>query len=133
MRIRRITIIRERVSPADNINDELQWLANSLGLFSERDRDSSCFRLFIELVKASKQERMLSSDELAYKLRLSRGTVIHHINKMMESGVVVSEKRRYTLRQGSLKRLVEIVEKDVEETMSNMKKVAEDIDKELGL
>lgn len=133
MRIRRITIIREKIVPANNINDELQWIGTSLGLFNLRDKDSSCFRLFIELLKAAKENRMLSSDELAYRLNLSRGTVVHHINKMMEAGIIVTEKRKYALRVDTLHKLIDEIEKDMKESMEQMRKVAEEIDKELGL
>jgi len=133
MRIRRITIIREKIVPAKNINDELQWIGTSLGLFNLRDKDSSCFRLFIELLKAAKENRMLSSDELAYRLNLSRGTVVHHINKMMEAGIIVTEKRKYALRVDTLHKLIDEIERDMKESMEQMRKVAEEIDKELGL
>ena len=133
MRIRRITIIREKIVPAKNINDELQWIGTSLGLFNLRDKDSSCFRLFIELLKAAKENRMLSSDELAYRLNLSIGTVVHHINKMMEAGIIVTEKRKYALRVDTLHKLIDEIERDMKESMEQMRKVAEEIDKELGL
>jgi len=133
MKIRKITIIRGNAKPIKTLNDELQWLGSSLGLFNLRDRDSSCFRLFIELVKASKNDRMLSSDELAYRLNLSRGTVIHHINRMADSGIVISQKRRYALRVDSLKSLIDELEKDIHSSMAQIKEVAKDIDRELGL
>ena len=47
----RITIINVRKPALRTINDELQWLGSSLGLFNLRDKDKSCFRIFIELLK----------------------------------------------------------------------------------
>ena len=47
----KITVIKVRRSHGADINRELQWLGNSLGLFNVRDKDSSCFRVFITLVK----------------------------------------------------------------------------------
>src|SRR3990167_11073730 len=82
--IYKITIISLRRPLEKTINQELQWFGNSLGLFNLRDKDKSCFRVFIELLKAAKANMPLTSDELAYRLNLSRGTVIHHINKLME-------------------------------------------------
>lgn len=133
MKMTKITIIRRNTEPVETLNDELQWLGSSLGLFNLRDRNSSCFRLFIELIKASKNNRMLSSDELAYRLNLSRSTIIHHINKMSDAGIVISQKRRYTLRVDSLKRLIGELEKDIQYSLEQMKKVAGNIDRELGL
>lgn len=129
----RITIVRTRKPAEKNVNQELQWFGNSLGLFNLRDKDKSCFRIFIELLKAAKAKRPLSSDELAYRLNLSRGTVIHHINKLMDSGIVIYDGKRYMLRVDNLKELVDEVEKDIERTCSDLKSIADEIDKRLGL
>src|SRR3989344_162695 len=101
--INRITIINVRKPRYKNINEELQWFGNALGLFGMRDKDKSCFRLFIELLKLSRKQQQSSSDELAERLGLTRGTVVHHLNKLMESGIVVHEHNHYMLRVDSLK------------------------------
>ena len=129
----KITIIKFRKPLKKDINEELQWLGSSLGLFNLRDRDSSCFRIFIELVKSSRKKKPLSSDELAYKTGLSRGTIIHHLNKLIGSGIVVNEKSKYILRVENLKVLVDEIEKDVQRACSDLKEIAKNIDEELGL
>ena len=129
----KITIIKFRKPLKKNINEELQWFGSSLGLFNLRDKDSSCFRIFIELVKSSRKKKPLSSDELAYKTGLSRGTAIHHLNKLMGSGIVINEKNKYILRVENLKVLVEEIEKDIKRTCSDLKDIAKNIDEELGL
>jgi len=53
IREQRITIIRTTVPRQHDINEELKWFGQSLGLFSERDKDSSLYRLFVELLKSS--------------------------------------------------------------------------------
>ena len=133
IRHHKITIINMRKPTRKNINQELQWLGTSLGLFNIRDKDKSCFRIFLELIKASKLKSPLTSDELALKLRLSRGTVIHHINKLMESGLVVNEGNRYMLRVDNLKMLISEVEKDIQRTLGDLKEVASGIDDWMGL
>lgn len=129
----RITIVRARKPAERSINDELQWVGDSLGLFNVRDKDKSCFRVFIELLKAAKLKHPLSSDELAYRLGLSRGTVIHHITRLMESGIVVAHKNRYMLRVDNLTELISEVEEDIKRTCNDLKRVADNIDKRLGL
>lgn len=126
----KITFSRER-KPSDKINEKLQWFGRSLGLFSPRDKDGSCFRIFIELLKMSKQHKFLSSDELAYKLGLTRGTVVHHLNRLMEAGIIVTEKNGYMMRSSNLENLVEDIENDLVSLMGSLKKVAKDIDKEI--
>ena len=128
----KITLIRLRKPKKDNINKELQWLGLSLGLFSMRDKDKSCFRIFIELLKATKKGKKLSSDDLAYKLKLSRGTVVYHLNKLSESGIVLHEKKGYILRVDMLSDLIEEIERDIKRTCDDLKDIAEHIDKSLS-
>ena len=68
MRDEKIVIIRLRKPLRTTLNEELQWFGSSLGLFNLRDRDKSCFRVFIELLKAAKLRTPLSSDELAQNI-----------------------------------------------------------------
>ncbi len=128
----KITLIRVRRIPGDNINQELQWLGNSLGLFNLRDRDSSCFRIFITLVRRSPGQKGLSSDEIADLLHLSRGTVIHHLTRLMESGIVVREGGGYLLREGRLQDMISDLHRDVETMFAELRKVAEEIDERMG-
>ena len=131
--IQRITIMSIRKPIQKNINQELQWLGSSLGLFNLRDKDKSCFRVFIELVKNAKLGKPLSSDEIAYSLGLSRGTVVHHLNKLLDSGIVVEAERGYILRVSNLRDLINEVEKDLERTLNELRDMAEEIDSSLGL
>ena len=130
---RRITIVQIRKPVKHELNDELQWFGNSLGLFSQRDKDRSCFRIFIELLKTTKQNYPVSSDELAYKTGLSRGTIIHHINKMMEAGLVIAERNRYILRVGNLAAVVEELQKDMNRLCDDLRQMAGGIDDEMGM
>lgn len=129
----RITIVNIRKPAEHNVNQELQWFGSSLGLFNLRDKDKSTFRVFIELLKSAKAKQTLTSDELASKLALSRGTIVHHINKLIESGLVIHEGNRYTLRVENLKSLIDEVEKDIRRACDDLKEVAKEIDNRLGL
>lgn len=133
MRYTRITIIRSSKPEKTDINKELQWLGGSLGLFNLRDKDKSCFRIFITLIQSVKDNRKLSSDEIAAMTKLTRGTVIHHLNHLMDSGMVVSEKNKYVLRMDSLEEVVEHMKKDADDAWERLREVARDIDEKLGL
>ena len=127
----KVTVVRIRKEASGNVNDELQWLGNSLGLFNLRDKDSSCFRVFITLVKRAKQNTPITSDDVAGRLRLSRGTVVHHLNKLMDSGIVVKEKQGYLLRESNLQDIINDLQKDMEGVFSQLKNVAKEIDNKL--
>jgi len=128
----RITIVSVRRPTRPSLNDELQWLGSSLGLFGERDKDKSCFRLFIELVKSSKLGVPMSSEDLARTLGLTRGTAVHHLNRLMESGLVVHDGRRYWLRQSDLHLLIGELRRDVERQLDDLSRAAREIDEWLS-
>ena len=130
---KRVTIIRINRPNTRDINQSLQWFGNSLGLFNLRDKDKSCFRIFIELIKAAKINEPLTSDEMAVNLDLTRGTGIHHVNKLMGSGMVLKEGNRYMLRVSNLTSLVEEIHRDVSSTCKELRDIAEDIDRCLGI
>ncbi len=129
--IQEITIIRNRKPVMKDVNQELQWFGGSLGLFNLRDKDKSCFRIFVEMVKAAKARQALSSDELAARANLTRGTVVHHLRKLMKAGIIVHEKNMYILRVDSMRSLIDEIEKDLERTLSDLRDVADQIDREL--
>ncbi|MBW2991412.1 ArsR family transcriptional regulator [Candidatus Woesearchaeota archaeon] len=133
MRFTRITIIRSSQPEKKDINKELQWFGGTLGLFNLRDKDKSCFRIFITLLKALKENQKLTSDEIAIRTGLTRGTVVHHLNKLMNSGIVIKERNRYILRMDNLEEMVEYIKRDVDEAWNKLREVARDIDEKLGL
>ena len=129
----KITIIRVSRPSHKNLNDELQWFGTSLGLFSLRDKDKSCFRIFIELLKETRKKNALTSDQLAERLKLSRATVLHHLDKLFSAGIVVADRNRYYLRVETLSYLVDELKKDVDRMVDDLKDVASEIDRALGL
>lgn len=132
VRRQRITIVYQKTPPLHTLNEELQWFGSSIGLFNLRDKDKSSFRIFIELLKAGKTGKALSSDELAFHLGLTRATVVHHLNKMMEAGLVVASENRYSLRSGSLPGLLDELEADYARAIKELRKTADKIEGELG-
>lgn len=133
MQFIKITIIKTKKPSNDNLNEELQYLGESLGLFSERDKDKSCFRIFIVLVKSLKTGIKLTSDDIASQTNLSRGTVIHHLNRLMESGMVINQKNKYMLAVDNMEELVELAKNNIIKTFDNLKTIAKNIDKKLEL
>ena len=78
-------------------------------------------------------QKALSSDEIAYRSNLSRGTVVHHLNRLIESGLVVNHDNRYILRVDNLEELIEEIKKNVLKTLEDLRIIAEDLDVEVGL
>jgi len=127
-----ITFVYIRKPSKTNLNDELQWFGASLGLFQLRDKNSSCFRVFIELLKSAKAHQGLSSDELAYKLDLARSTVVHHLTKLMYEGIVIHHNKQYILRTSNLEELMNEIRKDYVNIINDLREIAKDIDDKLN-
>ena len=115
-------IVRKEQPPEEDLNSKLQWLSESLGMFNDRDKESSCFRVFVELYK---EKKGLKSDDIAENSRLSRGTVVFHLNKLIESGLVINEDRKY-----KLKKLNSLIKQLKIETLERFQKL-EELSKEL--
>ena|SRR3989344_2475653 len=129
----RVTIIKIRKTEQKDINKDLQWLSMSLGLFGERDKEKSCFRVFIELLKSARKGQPLSSDEIALRTNITRATVIHHLNRLIETGIIIQIENKYFLRTDNLEMLIEEIKKDVIRVLEDMKQMATELDEELGL
>ncbi|MBW3011873.1 winged helix-turn-helix domain-containing protein [Candidatus Woesearchaeota archaeon] len=130
---KKITIVRVSKPAHKQVNDDLKWLGSSLGLFNLRDKNSSCFRIFIELLKATKYNHPMSSDEIAFRTGLSRGTVIFHIDKLISTGLVTVKEGKYILSVNDLEHLIKELKKNTDNVFDTMLGIAKDIDNELGL
>lgn len=130
---RRVTIIKNRKPQKKDLNADLQWFSESLGLFSQRDKERSCFRIFVELVKAARRRHLLSSDDIADKTNLTRGTIIHHMSHLIESGLVAQNDGKYMLRVDNLENLIEELQRDLSRVFEDLKGIAQELDDQLGL
>ena len=123
-----ITILNLEREEDDKLNDEIQWFSNCIGMFNKRDKEKSCFRIFIHLLK---EKDVLSSDEIAERSSLSRATVIHHIAKLRDSGIVIKKEKGYALKTRSFEELTNEIEKDISRTMDKLRLISKKIDEEL--
>ena len=131
--VSRITIIKIKKPSQKEVNRDLQWFSESFGLFGERDKEKWCFRVFIELLKAARFGRPLTSDQIAFKSHLTRATVIHHLNKLNQSGLVLKQKNLYILRAENLENVTLEIKKDLLGMFQDLEDMARELDEELGL
>ena len=129
----KITLYKIKKPEKQNLNSELQWFSQSLGLFNKRDKEKSCFRIFIVLVEAKKIKRFFSSDEIADKSNLTRATVIHHLKNLEEHGLIKQENKRYSLSNNNLSLIIKNLESEIRKTIEDLKEAAEELDKKLEI
>lgn len=113
--------------------DDIEWLCRSLGLFTKKDADKSAYRVFKILIKSSVKGKPKTSTEIANELNLARGTVLFHMKKFSNSGLVSrAPGRKYVLRESCLEDTIEDMMRDSERIFERVRRVAAEIDKELG-
>ncbi len=126
--LKEIRILNLKPLRAQPLNEEIQWFSNCLGMFNKRDKEKSCFRIFIHLLE---EKGSLSSEQLAQRSNLSRATVIHHVSRLMDSGLVTKRREGYFLRFESLEDLTKEIEKDVSSTFKRLREISRRIDEEM--
>ena len=127
--LKEIRILNVDFSRGRALNEELQTFSNCLGMFNKRDKEKSCFRIFVHLLE---EKGYLSSEQLAKRSNLSRATVIHHVSRLIDSGLVMKKERGYFLRFDSLENLTKEIEKDVRLTFKKLREMSKRIDEGIG-
>ena len=112
---------------------DVEWICKCFGFLESRDKDKTAAKIFRTLLDVAKEGKGLSSDELAEKIGLTRGTMVHHLNKLAQSGIVIRRGGQYELRGKSLQRTVKEIKRDIDRIFENIEQVATSIDKNLKL
>jgi predicted transcriptional regulator len=132
MESKRRILIQELGPPSKG--SDIEWLCRSLGLLRDCDEDKSAYKVFKILAESSISGSPKTSAEIAEELELARGTVLFHLKKFHSSGLVSrASGRRYILRESSLEDTLDDMMRDTERMFTRMRKIAADIDRELGV
>jgi len=127
-------VIKEIKRPReDDVEKQIEWLCDSFGFWNRRDRERTATKVFEAFVDAAKRDRFLSSDDVAHRLKISRGTAVHHIKKYVRSGLVIKSDDGYELRMQSVGETLDEMERDMIHAMKMMRRIAKEIDEEMGL
>ncbi|MFA6065010.1 MAG: winged helix-turn-helix domain-containing protein [archaeon] len=116
----------------EDFEHQLTWICSSLGFFEPIDKDKNAAAVFKEIVLATEKGSALSSTALAERVGMSRGAVINHLNNLLRSGLVEKNGKFYSARSRSMKRTIEEIEEDVDRIFFQLKKAAEEIDRQVG-
>ena len=129
----KIKIKKIKTPPPGSLRKDIDFICKSFGYFSSRDKNCTAGKIFRLMVKKTTGEsKGLTSDEIAEKLDLSRGTIVYHLNSFIQAGLVKRQNNRYQLRSDSLQKSLEEIKQDVERLFNEMMKIADEIDKQLG-
>lgn len=127
-------VIRKLREPTEKkLDEDIEWICNSFGFITPRDQDKTAFKILKALIESAKEKKGLTSDELTKLVEPTIGSVIYHLKKLMRAGLIVKLERTYELRMNSLLRTIEEIEKEMRLTLTDIKKIADDVDEKAGL
>lgn len=131
--LRQYTIRQLKELTEKNVDSDIEWVCNSLGFISSRDQDRTANRILKALIKSAKDGKGKTSEELTREVEPTIGSVIYHLKKLMKAGLVAKPGSLYELRMNSLLTTIETIEKEITINISNIKRIARDIDDSVGL
>jgi predicted transcriptional regulator len=131
--LRQFTVKKLREPVKNKLNEDIEWICNSLGFVTSRDHDKTAFRILKALIQSAKEGGGLTSEELTAYVEPTIGSVIYHLKKLMNAGLVVKLDSSYELRMNSFLKTIEEIERDISGALADIKKIAKDIDDKVGL
>ncbi|KYK25525.1 hypothetical protein AYK26_05825 [Euryarchaeota archaeon SM23-78] len=127
-------IVKKLKEPTEkDLNKDIEWVCNSLGFLTPRDQDKTALRILKALIKASEEGKGMTSEELTQVVEPTIGSVIYHLNKLIKAGLVIKIDSAYELRMNSLLATINEIRRDMNLALEDIKKVASDIDDQIGL
>ena len=127
-------VIREIDRPKKRkTKEEVKWICNSLGLMTGRDLENTSFKIMYELLDLFSDKKLVSTESVADSLNIEAPRINHHIRTMMESGILLREKRKIVLRGGSLSGAIEEMKRDSNEMFNRLLEVSKKIDENFEL
>jgi hypothetical protein len=122
--------IRVLEKPDDkDIDKMLKWFCAVLGLSSGDDKDSIEEQILRKFALSAQQNTGLSSSELKFDKYIARSTVIYHLNRFKDVGVIVKKGRKYYLRANEMSKVIEEIEYDIDREMQRMLDTAKEFDR----
>lgn len=118
-------VIRQTRRPLQrDFNEQFGWLCSTLGFDSEA---KNAAYIILRRIMRNANEGVTTA-ELVEELHSSRGTVVHHLNKLLRAGLIIRSGRRYVLRERNLEATIEEMKKDIERLFDELERIASQID-----
>jgi hypothetical protein len=132
MDAQQITVRRIGKPDRKGFEGELDWFCRALGMSEQKD-DLGAGILKEILRRERKGGGGIRSISISRKMRVTRGGAVYHLNKLMQTGLIVRRGREYGLRGQNLSDTVEEIEQDMARTFRLIRRMAVEIDGELGI
>ncbi|MFQ6125338.1 MAG: ArsR/SmtB family transcription factor [Candidatus Heimdallarchaeota archaeon] len=122
-----------RKFPVENLQDDIRWICHALDLIHPRDKDETVIRVFKTIIESAREGRGLTTTEIAEKLGYTRGTILNHLKRLVQNGLVIQRHSLYELREHSLFHTIQRIKEDVIRFVEDLLHVSEFIDRSYEL
>lgn len=109
----------EKPDPND-AEDIIEWFCNVFGLSGKEDENPIETQILKSFVEAARERRGLSSSELDLETKLARSTVIYHLNRFRDAGLIVKRGRKYYLRAAEMEKVIQEIGYDLERELRGL-------------
>jgi hypothetical protein len=110
----------------------IKWFCEVLGLSSGNENNNIEEQILKSFIDAAQTDTGISSSELKLDTTLARSTVIYHLNRFIEVGLLVKKGRKYHLRASEMQKAIEEIEYDVNREMQRLLDTAKMFDRILN-
>ena len=98
----------------------IRWYCDVFGLSSQEAENPVEEQILKSFVEAARDGKGLSSSELDLETKLARSTVIYHLNRFRDAGLVVKRGRKYYLRAGGMEKVIQEIGYDLERELRGL-------------
>lgn len=114
---------------SDDPDDFIKWFCKVFGLESEFDDKENIEEILLkEFIKAAYYGKGLSSGEISLS-NVPRTTIIYHLNRLIDTGMIVKKGRRYYLRASEFSDVIDEIEYDVNREIMKIKDIADEFER----
>lgn len=127
-------IIRDLEKPTEKtLENDIEWICESLGFYEKIDKEKTAAQIFKKILESTVKEKKLTSSKLGEESNVTRGAALHHLKRMMNSGIITKKGRNYCLRRSSLYNTIIEIHEDIDRIFRNLESIAKEIDDRIGI
>ncbi|MGC8670050.1 MAG: hypothetical protein ACP5TL_02780 [Candidatus Micrarchaeia archaeon] len=121
----KIVIKSTEMPREDTASAMIKWFCNAFDL----DADIEA-KLLMKFIEAARKNKAISSSELKIS-GVARSTIIYHLNRFIDYGLVVRKGRKYIFRGPNMESAIEEIEYDIDRELKKMLAFAKELDKQI--
>ncbi|MGC8622479.1 MAG: winged helix-turn-helix domain-containing protein [Candidatus Micrarchaeia archaeon] len=124
-----IRSVDKPVREKDNVDVLIKWFCEAFGLSKEDEKDSIEEKILKKFIYAALKDKGISSGELKFGKPIPRSTIIYHLNRFIDAGLIIKRGRRYYLRSVDMAGVIKELEYDMDREIRRMLDMAEDLNR----